>query len=135
MYAKEAEMKLLGKYPNASTLRKLHPEISDLLLGHFSEDPCNVYPQGEGVVVSRRLIQRRAKSPTIGVITPGKYEFGTGENTETMIVLDGCLLAGVSDGPISTLQKYGSIIAPAWSKLKLATLEDVFYLCQYKPKK
>ena len=94
-------------------MRYENPEISDLLFGEFADGPFNVYEFPTGIVVSRRLIQAAEKDPTVGIITPGKYEFNTEGNSETMIVLDGCLFAGVNNGPVSTLQKYGSIIAPA----------------------
>jgi len=140
----EVIKKLLDKYPNASILREKNFEVSSFLKGEFAEGEYNVYESPRiiyefptGVVVSRRLIQGKEKDPTIGIITPGIYEFNTGGNTETMTVLEGRLLAKVNEGPTCVLDNkhVSSTTAPEGTTLKLAALEDVFYLCRYKPKK
>ncbi|MBI2129860.1 DUF1255 family protein [Candidatus Woesearchaeota archaeon] len=133
MNKKEAIRKLLDKYPNASVLRKENPEISDLLSGEFAVEPPNACEFPTGIIVSRRLVKLLEHDSTVGVITPGRYEFSILGNRATMIVLNGRLFASVNDGPESTLQKYGSIIAPAHTTLNLAVLDYVFYICQYKP--
>jgi uncharacterized protein YaiE (UPF0345 family) len=138
MNKEEVIKKLICQYPNAEVLRSRHPKISHLLEGEFSEDPFNVYESPAGIVVSRRLRQGEAKDPTVGIITPGKYEFPTGSNIETMTFLqgDGCLDAKVNESLTYTLRNEGErIIAPAGATLKLAALSDVFYICFYRPKK
>jgi uncharacterized protein YaiE (UPF0345 family) len=127
--------KLLDEYPTAKILRRKEKGLSDLLQGEFNEK-INVYkfPKGR-FVVSRPLINGLEKDSTVGIIMPGKYDFNTGENTETMTVLSGILQANVGRSSESELYRYGSIIAPAGSTLHLLALTHVYYLCQYKPKK
>jgi quercetin dioxygenase-like cupin family protein len=61
--------------------------------------------------------------------------FETGNNTETLTVLEGELEASVNQGPVSTLARDGTIIAPAGTKLGFTTGTDkVFYICRYTPK-
>ena len=134
MNKEDVIQKLVNQYPTAAVLRSKNPELSDLLTGEFA-DGYTPYEFKEGIVVSRRLLQGKEKDPTVGIITPGKYEFNTGGNTETMTVLEGYLVAGVNDLKKSTLQKYGSIIAPSGTTLKFETLQYTFYFCQYFPKK
>ena len=146
----EGERILFERWPRADDLRKEFPYMGNSLDGYFAVDPVidddnvpcfNVYEQGR--VVSRTLVQSqdpKAKNPTVGVILPGSYAFPTGNNTETLTVLQGELEASVtfdSHGPVSELQRDGTIIAPAGTTLGLKIKEDrmpVFYICRYQPK-
>lgn len=126
---------LSKKWPTAEDLRKAHPDISHLLEGEFVTDKFNVYEFPSGLVVSRPLDQGLIINPTVGLVLPGSYEFNTGNNTETMTVIEGKFRsARINEGPEVVLQKYESITAPSGTKLKLSTITLVFYLCQYKPK-
>jgi len=147
MEKEKAIKKLSERWPNAEALRKEFSGLSALLSGEFArdsgEDKFMVYGipyTSDGLVVSRPLNQGLIKNPTVGLIAPGQYHFDTGENIETMTVLEGELYAKVNGdtGSIfSMLVKYGSIMAPAGTELKLEVQQNspVFYLCQYKPKK
>jgi len=140
---------LMDRWENAEQLRKEFPGLCDLLEGEFEPNKLenfNVYESSSGLVVSRRLysfsvdstmqrIERGIKPSTIGIITPGHYQFDTGKNRETMTVLEGRLIASVGVKPASILQLYGSIIAPAGKTLNLENADNVFYLCQYKQMK
>jgi uncharacterized protein YaiE (UPF0345 family) len=138
---KDYVKKLLSdRWPTAEDLRKEFPGLKALLQGEFEEGKFNTYIQEPGVVVSRPLNQGITKNPTIGIIWPGKYSFETGENIETMTVLDG------GDGGMNArvpkssfdwikLKRYGSIMVPAGDTLELDVIDSfVYYLCQYKPK-
>jgi len=144
MDKEKAIKKLSERWPDAEALRKEFSGLSALLQGEFARDKFNVYERpysDDGIVVSRPLNQGLIKNPTIGIIVSGKYSFETGDNIEIMTVLDGKLSAGVGadpSGPLSALEQYGSIIAPAGAILRLEVewlYSPVFYLCQYKPKK
>jgi uncharacterized protein YaiE (UPF0345 family) len=134
-------VQLSKRWPNAEALRKEFSGLRALLQGEFATDKFNVYerPYSEnGIVVSWPLNQGLVKNPTVGIIAPGKYSFETGENIETMTILEGMLYAKSDGTRWSELEKYGSIMAPAGAILSLEVeLRDfpVFYLCQYKPKK
>lgn len=140
----EGERILFERWHNADDLRRAFPYMGDSLRGNFETTDMgkikfNVYEQGR--VVSRTLIQSpTGKQPTVGVILPGDYVFPTGNNTETLTVLEGELEAGVTSdkiGPVSRLQRDGTIVAPAGTTLDLKVRADwmpVFYICRYAPK-
>lgn len=134
---------LTTRFPDSYQLRREFPDLEYHLRGIFTGEPFNVYKQKGGIVVSRTLTQGLPKNPTVGVISPGEYQFQTGNNTETMIVLDGQLFAGVlkpgekvlSTNRESMLHPYGGIIAPAGTILDLDARSLVFYLCMYQPRR
>ena len=141
---------LMDRWENAEQLRKEFPGLCDLLEGEFEPNKLenfNVYESSSGLVVSRRLIPYSftgiAKKDgiipsTIGLITPGSYNFNTGKNRETMTVLEGRLIASSTVKELqssSILQPYSSIIAPAETTLNFETAHNIFYLCQYKQMK
>lgn len=89
---------LLKYWPTAEDLRKAFPHMVDSLRGRFKgESTANpTYNSYEnGGVVSRELVQRKdgSKNPTVGVIMTGAYSFPTGDNTETLTVLEGQRIA------------------------------------------
>ena len=130
------ELILANRWADAKILRTEFPEMMPLLQGEFIGDfkDFNVYENGN--VISRKLVQGKIKDPTIGIIFPGEYHFSTGGNTETLTVLEGELEASVNQEPVSSLRRNGTIIAPAGSVLNLIVRKDnMFYLCQYEPKK
>ena len=139
----EGERLLFASWKTADDLRKAFPYIGDLLEGEFGLDGSgqpkfNVYENGR--VVSRNLVQFAVppiKNPTVGIILPGRYEFPTGDNTETLTILEGNLEAFVDRGPISILKRYGTIVAPAGTilNLRVQTHDPVFYVCIYTPRK
>jgi len=139
----EGQRILAERWPTANYLRREFPYMGDNFRGNlrgdfatdsFGRKDFNVYEQGK--VVSRTLIQSPpGKNPTVGVILPGNYSFPTGNNTETLTILDGELEASVNEGPCSILKRDGTIIAPAGTNLHLAAHYDpVFYICRYEPK-
>jgi uncharacterized protein YaiE (UPF0345 family) len=138
----EGERLLYERWPTAEDLRKEFPYMDFLLTGRFAEDAMeaplfNVYENGN--VVSRELMHsKHKKNPTIGVILPGSYAFPTGNNTETLTVLDGVLEASVNNGGLwSLLNRDGTIVAPAGATLNLQVdkaSSPVFYICRYAPK-
>lgn len=143
----EGERLLFKRWPTAEDLRKEFPYMGDSLNGYFGLDSAmdkenmpkfNVYEQGR--VVSRDLVQLEIppkKHPTVGIILPGEYNFPTGNNTETLTVLDGELEACVSKGFYSLLRRDGTIVAPAGTTLNLRVdnaTRSCFYICRYTPK-
>jgi len=131
MEKEKAIKKLSERWPNAEALRKEFSGLSALLSGEFArdsgEDKFMVYGipyTSDGLVVSRPLNQGLIKNPTVGLIAPGQYHFDAKVNGDTGSIF-------------SMLVKYGSIMAPAGTELKLEVQQNspVFYLCQYKPKK
>jgi len=136
----EGEFVLSRRWHDAADLRREFPYMGDLLRGGFNWGPAgaifNVYENGR--VVSRELVETGVgiKYPTVGVILPGEYHFGTGNNTETLTVLDGELKASVNHGPTSSLFRDGTIVAPAGSTLNLGVRSGnlCFYICQYQPR-
>lgn len=127
---------LVKRWPNADALRAEFPGLTYWLAGEFDDGPCNDYVQGNGIVVSRKLVQTPSlvKDPTVGLIMPGKYQFNTGAFTENLIVLEGRLVAGVGIEIPSSFSKRTSIIAPPESDLHLQANGRVFYVCHYHPK-
>jgi uncharacterized protein YaiE (UPF0345 family) len=111
------------------------------LAGEFKQDgdgspKFNTYEQGMGLVVRRPLMQRgEIIIPTIGLVCPqaGSYKFKIGGNTETFTILEGALEANVNGGPFSTLERDGTIVAPAGSELCLRAFMSAYYVCHYKP--
>jgi len=140
----EGERILAERWPDAADLRREFSYMGNSLRGFFdvnsvvddaNEPKFNVYENGK--VVSRTLVQSLTrKDPTVGVILPGEYHFGTGNNTETLTVLDGQLEACVSKGFYSLLRRDGTIVAPAGTTLNLRvdTSRPCFYICRYEPK-
>lgn len=141
----EGERILFERWPSADALKREFPHMGNLLRGIFNTDSSgnptfNVYEQGR--VVSRELYQSSLKrNPTVGVILPGEYQFGTGSNFETMTVLDGQLDAAITfkscPGPASRLRRDGTIVAPADTTLSLKVDADwapCFYICRYTPR-
>lgn len=131
----EGQRLLETRWPDAGDLRREFPYMADSLLGYFAFgeggiDKFNVYE--DGAVVSRDLIQSHtSKNPTVRVIMPGFHHFPTGNNTETLTVLEGLLEASVNGGPASRLRRDGTIIAPAGTTLDLCTHVPAFYICRY----
>ena len=137
----EGERLLAERWRDPEDLRREFPYMADSLGGGFATDSFgkkefNVYEGGK--VVSRTLIQFAArKNPTVGVILPGAYAFPTGNNAETLTVLEGELEAAVDNGPFSRLKRDGAIIAPAGTTLSLKVGKEwmpCFYICRYEPK-
>jgi len=138
----EAIDKFNKEYPSADAFMAKNPGI--VYYGEFKEGPCNqyvfprtVFENAMGIVVSRELVQGLEKNPTVGLITPGIYEFDTGEYMETMVILEGGL--SVKGDLFSNeyvhrdkSEPSKQIVAPPHSKLQLATLEEVFYFCKYE---
>jgi len=135
----EGERILAERWFSATHLRNDFPYMGESLRGEFLGYTCgqpkfNVYENGN--VVSRELVQTpNVKNPTVGVILPGIYHFPTGNNTETLTVLEGGLDACVNDGPTSILTRDGTIVAPAGTTLNLRVPgEPCFYICRYQLK-
>lgn len=138
---KENSKRILAeRWPSDDDLRREFAYMGQSLDGYFADEESgepkfNVYEQGR--VVSRELVQNiGVKNPTVGVILPGEYYFPTGNNTETLTVLDGELEACVSKGFYSLLRRDGTIVAPAETTLNLRVDASCpcFYICRYEPK-
>lgn len=134
-----AKQIIFSKWPNVGVLRAAFPELArvGILDGEFMDEEPNFYPgkSGTGAIVSRRLNRSDRKVlPTFGMMLGrDNYSFNTGDNTETLTVLQGFLNAGVDKGHLSALLEYGTIIVPAGKKLTLVTSSDVVYVCHYQP--
>jgi purine/pyrimidine-nucleoside phosphorylase len=87
----------------------------------------NEYFSGNVKSISFASLESQA---TIGVISPGEYEFSTSQ-TEIMSILTGTLY--VSLGSSSFLPYIGgqSFTVPAGQKFKVKAEKDVAYLCRY----
>ena len=139
----EAERLLFGAWQTAEDLRNSFPHMIDSLRGEFQSDikhqpVFHVYENGQ--VASRTLLQTaKGKNPTVGVILPGSYSFPTGDNKETLTVLDGELEASVNNGPRSVLRRDGTIVASSDTLLHLEVRQFgdagcCFYVCRYTPR-
>jgi uncharacterized protein YaiE (UPF0345 family) len=138
----EGERRLAERWPDAKDLEDEFSYMGESIKSrgfettNMGKPKFNVYENGR--VVSRTLIQSPAgKNPTVGVILPGAYAFPTGSNTETLTVLQGELEASVDTGPVSRLQRDGTIVAPSGTVLGLTVRKDwapCFYICRYTPR-
>ena len=133
-FAEESKRLLAERWENADALRREYPELSELLKGEFGKDDTgeykfNTYKKG-------RVLSRPLDGKTVGLIRPGEcYHFPTGDNTETMTVLEGILEASVNDKPLLPFQRGDEPIeAPHDTTLNLNAVSNVFYVCQYTPK-
>ncbi len=92
---------------------------------------ANIYFQGS--VTSRTLLFANGEKKTLGIMLPGEYEFGVGEQ-EIMEILAGSLdvLLPGSDvwQPIAGGQVF---TVPAQSKFRLKVHEITDYCCSYVP--
>lgn len=121
----------IANRPNAGELRKKYPELEELLQGEFTKDNPNKYEIGGRLAVaSWELSQGKPKNPTYGIFSPGDYRFPTGDNIETLIVLDG--KAETSNPTEKIAEKYLKITAT--DVLVLNAKDNVTYLCLYEPK-
>ena len=100
MNEQEAIREFKENKPDIGQLRKLYPNIADLLVGDFVN--TNVYPFQQGTVVSWNLVQSEqrnsqyAKDPTYGRVPQGKFDFGRTTYTEVVTILKGVAEAEVS---------------------------------------
>ena len=120
----------IANKPNAEELRKKYPELGELLNGEFLEDKPNLYPKENPVVASWELEQFQMKNPTYGLFSPGHHKFPTGNNIETVIILE---------GNVETINPIDKIVGgytqiTAKDLLELHAKDSVTYLCLYTPK-
>ena len=120
----------IANKPDAEDLRKKYPELVELLDGEFLEDKPNLYPDKNPVVASWELEQCRIKNPTYGLFSPGHHEFDTGNNVETIIILEGNV---ETMNPIEKIAG-GYTKITAENLLDLHAKDSVTYLCFYTPK-
>lgn len=135
----QATFELISKWPNAGELRHQYPEFADLLRGEFENpdpDKINFYPNGSGLLVSRRLIQGETLEPSVGIVFPGEYRFNlTKGNREIFIILEGELEAAVNNALWSNLRAGGAIVIDPGNTLCLSAADYAFYMCRYEPRK
>lgn len=124
--------------PDIEQLKRENPELSDLLIGEFGNEPGNFYgPQQEGTVVSWILNQGKGElNPTYGRLPLGHFEFST-TYTETIHILKGEVKVKIKKGGKMswerTVTRGQQIIAPPKSMLILdVESAPAYYLCQYE---
>jgi uncharacterized protein YaiE (UPF0345 family) len=90
---------------------------------------ANVYFNGN--VTSRTILFKDGTKKTLGIILPGKYEFGT-EDKEHMEILAGNLKALLPGSKEWKTFKFGQAFdVPANSKFTMDTKEVIDYCCSY----
>lgn len=90
---------------------------------------ANIY--FEGKVTSRTIIFPDGTKKTLGIMSPGDYEFGT-EDKEIMEILGGeldVMLPGATDW--ITVKEGGVFEVPAQSKFSLKVKSLTDYCCSY----
>ena len=92
---------------------------------------ANVYYDGK--VTSRTVFLQDGSRVTLGVILPGRYEFGTGV-AEHMEILAGALGALLPGNEAWTTYEAGQAFdIPANSRFQVEAVQVADYLCAYLP--
>ncbi|WP_300727932.1 pyrimidine/purine nucleoside phosphorylase [Pseudomonas sp.] len=85
----------------------------------------------DGTVKSIAFTQTEGAA-TIGVMAPGKYEFGTAQH-EIMHVVSGALSVKLPGSDVFETFKTGDVFnVPANSKFQLEVAVETAYLCEYR---
>lgn len=94
---------------------------------------ANVYFDGKAV--SHTILLPSGERKTLGILMPGKYEFGT-VDAEIMELTDGVvrvILPGESE--LKTFKAGETFELPASSKFNIRCADIVQYVCSYIPEK
>ena len=85
-----------------------------------------------GGKVKSIALQTASVPATVGVMTPGEYEFGTAQ-PETMTVVSGALTVLLPDAmEWQTFESGSSFDVPGQSKFQLQVDKDTAYFCEFK---
>jgi uncharacterized protein YaiE (UPF0345 family)/N-acetylglutamate synthase-like GNAT family acetyltransferase len=122
--------------------RKIYPLWSSTRVADVVYPGSQQPPPGESYVVSNnKYFGGQVQSlglatahgyATVGVITPGRYDFSA-EHEEHVLILSGSVRVRLQDRNWNEVPTDDAYIVPAGTKFQVESRTDVCYLCRYHP--